>query len=45
MYLDTRNGKNVRFPRKDAFEITIDNILVFSRLKTGDWPHPTLVAD
>ena len=45
MYLDTRNGKSVRFPRKDSFEVTIDSILVFSRLKTGEWPNTKLIAD
>ena len=38
LYHDFKHNKLVHFPRKGAFEISIDNYLVFSRLQTGDWP-------
>jgi hypothetical protein len=45
MYFDSKHGRNVHFPRKDSFEISIDNFVIFSRLKTGEWPTATLVTE
>jgi hypothetical protein len=45
LYMDNKHNKHVHFPRKDSFEISVDNFVVFSRLKTGDWPNIQMITE
>ena len=38
LYHDPRHHQLVHFPRKDAFEVTVNQFVVFSRLREGGWP-------
>jgi len=43
--MDTKHNKLVHFPRKNSFEISVDSFVIFSRLKSGEWPSISLMTD
>ena len=41
---DERVEQYVRFPRVGAFEVYWNGRVIYSKLRTGMWPNPTMVA-
>jgi selT/selW/selH-like putative selenoprotein len=38
-YFDIRKEEEVYFPRLGAFEVYVDKVLIFSKLKSNLWPN------
>ena len=45
LYHDMKHNKLVHFPRKDSFEVSVDNFVIFSHLQQGGWPDPNTIAE
>lgn len=45
MYHDARHNKLVHFPRRDSFEVSVDNFVLFSRLQQGGWPDVNAIIE
>lgn len=44
-YFDIRRDEEVYFPRLGAFEVYVDQVLIFSKLRSNAWPNDEKVAD
>lgn len=44
-YFDSKRNKIVEYPRKNAFEVYVDNYLLFSRLDSGTWPDVSAICE
>lgn len=38
-YYDVRREEEVYFPRLGSFEVYVDGVLIFSKLKANIWPN------
>jgi hypothetical protein len=45
LYHDNKHNKLVHFPRRDSFEVSVDNFVIFSRLQMGGWPDTNALTE